>query len=1471
MSSHHPFFPVLLKVGLVALSLASGSNAGPSFFRKAASLGYQNRNVCPARCTDTGPSPGNWSLYHNFDQIASCDQTMFYDFTLEDNVDDLSTLHRIYACTSFGPDWTIQPANTSGNAVSPSSTTANVTYEIGTWPDVSGTIFTSSLVTQLRHYLTNGFAPVDRPTLLFASAGAKDALSSPTLNNTSSLAMQYCKTGSTADHIFGLIATGNGTFGAVQSAPTSWSKAECLTLLTVNNVSGPAMFTTTVFLSTNATNNAATSNSTLGRINSTTVLTPRWSDKTPLLPRGECKTTQVVSGDGCGSLAQKCGITGDQFTKYNPGTDFCAKLQPYQHVCCSEGTMPDFAPKTNSDGSCATYTVTNGDNCAKISAQYSLTIDKLSSFNTKTWAWNGCDSKSLWVGTVICVSSGNPPMPASVSSAVCGPQKPNTKQPPAGTNISSLNPCPLNACCDVWGQVSTLRKPPLISGLTVLLVWYHCRILYRHRSPPSTYRSVAFYEGFNLDRPCLYQSASQIDTKAYTHVFYSFGTLDTNFKVQIGNDLSQYEFQEFQRLSAKKILSIGGWSFSTDPSTYMIFRNSVATAANRQTAAKNIADFINANGLDGVNIDWEYPGVSEIQASSVLLGGERSGRVCMKSAFIRLRPSLLLSEVPIRWESEALHTTFSLVSFPKSYPRASIDEGENYLAFLAVLRNLLPSKELSVAAPASYWYLKGFPISDMSKILDYVIYMTYDLHGQWDANNQWSQIGCTSGQCLRSDVNLTETIGSLAMAGVPSNKVIVGVTSYGRSFAMAEAGCYGPQCKYLGSASDSKATAGECTQTAGYISNAEIQKIIADPKRVNQNFVDNDSHSNILVYDNTQWVGWMDDSIKADRSAIYKGIAMGGTADWATDLQKYNDPPAHAGSWMNYRNNIKLHIDPVEVGERNGNWSQLNCDDPAVTDIRTLTPQQRWAKADCGDAFSDIMKVWQTDKGKRSFSESVSDTIHGPESADCGGILDQNCGHTIQCTKGPAQYLIWDSFVAINQIYTNYHNALVSAAALQIDNSLAKFENTFAPVPPPKSDKDAQIIIALLTLGASAVAAPFFNTIAKELPYFVDTLGKVKDSLGIYKDLTSAFITFGSNIAKAMVDPGQAMFGWDEAASRTLAALFDGSDASITTLTGISSTGSIDVAKAAKESIPEFSKNIERTFYGFAIPAVWQAAGVGAFILDASITCDQTAVLGDYITGDTAGASKYCYNSRLYYLVHTPGDWQQCGGSARGNCNDKTNKFEPPAGLDSLDGANWGGIKLGDLIAGSVKTYAKNDNKNGGPIADAVDPTTLDDLANKKDITTPGFIRLPLCSPDMAQQAWRYPDRVDKTDPLYPCVPLRGKNTCYHYTYEDQTTKDSPSVSDCQAIVDIIRGGADWTTGEGGHRTLADHGSCKFGVKNAKAGASATYYTQSQDVINIITEAISQFNSSGHIGAKGTMQCSGSGAGKDHINWDISS
>jgi GH18 family chitinase len=57
-------------------------------------------------------------------------------------------------------------------------------------------------------------------------------------------------------------------------------------------------------------------------------------------------------------------------------------------------------------------------------------------------------------------------------------------------------------------------------------------------------------------------------------------------------------------------------------------------------------------------------------------------------------------------------------------------------------------------------------------------------------------------------------------AGATSNKVVVGVASYGQAFKMASAGYTGPECTFTGMASGARK--GCCTDGAGYISNNEI-------------------------------------------------------------------------------------------------------------------------------------------------------------------------------------------------------------------------------------------------------------------------------------------------------------------------------------------------------------------------------------------------------------------------------------------------------------------------------------------------------------------------------------------------------------------------------------------------------------------------------------------------------------------------
>lgn len=555
-----------------------------------------------------------------------------------------------------------------------------------------------------------------------------------------------------------------------------------------------------------------------------------------------CSTVQVKSGDSCASLAAECGLSASTFYQYNPQSDLCSTLQPGQHVCCTSGSLPNYAPQPNANGSCASYLVVTGDSCAQLAVTYNpLTVAEIESYNNNTWGWLGC--ADLQAGENICLSSGTPPFPAPIPNAICGPQVPGTTPPTNGTNWALLNPCPLNACCDIWGQCGTYPEFCTASSASTGAPGTaapgtngcisNCGVGIVNEVPPAEFASIGYFEAFNGQRSCLTMNAASIDVSKYTHVHYAFGNITTAFDVNDAGFTDQF-YQFLGLTGVKRIMSFGGWTFSTDPATYMIFREGVA-AANRATLAQNVVNFLDANSLDGVDFDWEYPGEPDI----------------------------------------------------KGIPPGSPDDGTNYLAFLTELRAILPAgKTISVAAPASFWYLRGFPIQQIAEVVDYIVYMTYDLHGIWDLGNSYSQDGCPGGNCLRSDINLTETTYALSMitkAGVPTNKIMVGVTSYGRTFTMSTPGCYGPMCTYTG-----PGEAGECTQTPGYIAQAEINQIIATNPTA-QVLSDAASNSAILVYNGTQWVGYLDVASRGDRTDLYEYIGFGGTSEWAIDLESFEE------------------------------------------------------------------------------------------------------------------------------------------------------------------------------------------------------------------------------------------------------------------------------------------------------------------------------------------------------------------------------------------------------------------------------------------------------------------------------------------------------------------------------------------------------------------------------------------------------
>ncbi|KAK3299894.1 putative class V chitinase [Chaetomium fimeti] len=825
------------------------------------SVYFSGSDPCPVLCDAAGSNPSNWTVYHSVERVAYCSSPLALSFAIFNPLDDPKTAKSIRTC-ALGSAHASKGNNAaptskqgtrdihgksgslrfrSGNSTEGGASRDQQASIQAAWKKSSQTTDSANVISQaqqLQQFLDSAAAIVSSlgPTIIFSywpdsstSVGIYAGTGVPThpliteLDNfirshgySGDGLIQACSTATSGPAAGIVVSTGPHGIITAQRAVRDWANSSCVS----TGYDGFQPLSTSLQVST--------------------------IDSVPLTRRAiwrrdACRTVGVEAGDLCADLARKCGISVTDLLKYNPQTNFCTTLKVPQLVCCSGGDLP--IPKPDANGNCATYTVQSGDSCWGITESLSglISTNDIERYNTGTWGWGGCGN--LQANTAICVSSGRPPLPLPVSDAECGPLKPGTTAPSAGTDLASVNPCPLNTCCNVWGHCGTtdefcrpmptgqapgapqpLGGPNCISNCGTDIV--------NNDVPPATFFKVGYFEGYGVARPCDRVDVRTVNYDGYTHIHFAFATVTADtFEVDMGPTLNQFHYFK-QLTSVKKILSFGGWTFSTDPETYGIFRAGVQ-GENRNTMARNIANFIISNDLDGVDIDWEYPAAPDI-------------------------PDI---------------------------PSADPTEGLNYLSFLIVLRDLLPSsKSVSFAAPAGYWYLKGFPMESIARVVDYVIYMTYDLHGQWDYGNKWADPGCPAGNCLRSHVNMTETLNSLSMitkAGVPSNKVIVGVSSYGRSFEMTAAGCTGPMCTYTGP--ESGATPGKCTGTAGYIANSEIKAIIQDNPTAEM-WSDGDSMSNILVYDSTQWVGYMDDDNKKQRAAKYRALNFLGTTDWAITL-----------------------------------------------------------------------------------------------------------------------------------------------------------------------------------------------------------------------------------------------------------------------------------------------------------------------------------------------------------------------------------------------------------------------------------------------------------------------------------------------------------------------------------------------------------------------------------------------------------
>lgn len=248
---------------------------------------------------------------------------------------------------------------------------------------------------------------------------------------------------------------------------------------------------------------------------------------------------------------------------------------------------------------------------------------------------------------------------------------------------------------------------------------------------------------------------SRIDAAKLTHINYAFALVNEGSEVYFRSpDVAGRHLAALNELKAKNpqlkvLLSIGGWGADH-------FSDAALTEASRARFAESAVALLTRHQLDGLDIDWEYPG--------------------HPGPGIKYRP----------------------------------EDKQNFTALLRELRQSLEAASARAGRTGSERYVLTIASSDgayfqrtemslLHPYLDWINVMTYDRYGSWSATT-----GHHAGLFATRGAEHAPTVDSAVRqhleAGIPREKIVVGAAFYGRAWSGVDRANHGllqPHGKYL--------------------------------------------------------------------------------------------------------------------------------------------------------------------------------------------------------------------------------------------------------------------------------------------------------------------------------------------------------------------------------------------------------------------------------------------------------------------------------------------------------------------------------------------------------------------------------------------------------------------------------------------------------------------------------------------------
>jgi chitinase len=231
----------------------------------------------------------------------------------------------------------------------------------------------------------------------------------------------------------------------------------------------------------------------------------------------------------------------------------------------------------------------------------------------------------------------------------------------------------------------------------------------------------------------------QIAAEKVTALNYAFAHVDASGRIVLdqpgaGDYIAQLRMLKSNNPRLKILVSVGGWGADG-------FSDAASTAASRTMFAQSAADLICNEHVDGVDLDWEYPGLA--------------GPGIRHREDDRRNFTLLLETLRRRFDSLAA---------------AEQDRATN-------------DRYLLTAALADSEFVAHIELDRIHHYLDWIDLMTYDFHNSLTATTGHHAALSRSATSKADERSIERAVKQFLAAGVPAHKLVVGVPLYGRAFA----------------------------------------------------------------------------------------------------------------------------------------------------------------------------------------------------------------------------------------------------------------------------------------------------------------------------------------------------------------------------------------------------------------------------------------------------------------------------------------------------------------------------------------------------------------------------------------------------------------------------------------------------------------------------------------------------------------